>query len=110
MMKLGSMLLELICLIEVRAMVMAVQQPLAECIVIFTLCIVEHHLPLCAVTIPKIAQLQDSVRIQDQMAVCLLHTHHLDLSQEDEKQSHPAKTGSDRFFDVSEILSVPLNG
>ena len=39
------------CLIEVRATVAAVQQSLVECTAIFTVCIVEHHPPPCAVTI-----------------------------------------------------------
>ena len=39
------------CVIEVRAMVVAVQQPLAECTTIFTMCIVEHRPLPCTVTI-----------------------------------------------------------
>ena len=34
------------CLLEVRAMVVAAQQPLAECTAIFALCIVETPPPL----------------------------------------------------------------
>ena len=37
------------CLIEVRAMVVAVQQPFAECTAIVTVRIVEHHPPPCAI-------------------------------------------------------------
>ena len=44
------------CLIEVRAMVVAVQQPLAECTFIFTVVLshlYSHRPPPCAVTIHK---------------------------------------------------------
>ena len=40
-------------LLEERALVMAVQQPLAECTAIFIVCIVKHHPPPCAMTIHK---------------------------------------------------------
>ena len=45
--ELAIIITENFCLIEVRAMVVAVQQPLAECTAIFTVCIIEHpHLPV----------------------------------------------------------------
>ena len=67
-----SLLEKYFCLIEVRAMVVAVLQPLAECTAIFTVCIVEHRPPPCAVTVHKTIAyqkangFQDSVRIEDQ--------------------------------------------
>ena len=41
------------CLLEVRVMVMALLQPLAECSAIFTVCVVLHRSPPCAVTTHK---------------------------------------------------------
>ena len=67
-------------LIEVRAMVVAVQQPLAECTAIFTVCIVKHRPPPCAVTIHKTStdqqwnRFQDSACIQDQRSMRWQHT------------------------------------
>ena len=40
------------------------------------------------------------------MAVCLLHTYHLDLSQEDEKQSHPAKVAENLTLKYSVQLEL----
>ena len=40
-------------LIDEGVMVVAVQQPPAECTAIFTVCIVSHHPPPCAVTTHK---------------------------------------------------------
>ena len=60
------------CLIEVRAMVVAIQQPSEECTAIFTVCIVSHRPPPCAVIIHKTCTYQrwngyqNSARIQDQ--------------------------------------------
>ena len=45
--------LEICCLIEVWAIVVAVQQPSAGCIAIFTVCIVQHRPPPSAVTIQE---------------------------------------------------------
>ena len=53
-------------------MIEAVQQPLAECTAIFTMCNAEHRQPPCAVTIHKTCTdqqwngFQDSAYIQDQ--------------------------------------------
>ena len=73
--------------LEVRALVMAVQQPLAECTAIFIVCIVKHHPPPCAVTIHETCTdqqwngFQNSARIQDQRSMCCQQTKHYDLSQ-----------------------------
>ena len=45
--------LVIFCSSEVRAMVVAVQQPLGECTAIFTVGIVKHRPPPCAVTMHK---------------------------------------------------------
>ena len=74
------------CLIEVRAMVVAVQQTLAEHR-FFTVCIVEHCPPSCAVTIHKPCTdelwsgFKNSAYIQDQRSMCWQHQKHFDLSQ-----------------------------
>ena len=53
-------------------MVVAVLQPLAECTALFTVCIVEHRPPPCALTMHKTYTyqkangFQDSVRIKAQ--------------------------------------------
>ena len=47
---LSQAILEICCLIEVWAMVVAVQQPSAGCTAIFTVCIFQHRPPPCAVT------------------------------------------------------------
>ena len=44
---------EISCLIEVWAMVLAVQQPSAGCTAIFTVCAVQHRPPSSAVTIQE---------------------------------------------------------
>ena len=76
------------CLLEVRAMVVAVQQLSAECTAIFTVCIVLHRPPPCAVTTHKTCPAQrwngyqdSAARIQDQRQMCWQHTQHFDLSQ-----------------------------
>ena len=69
-------------------MVMAVQQPLAECTAIFAMCVVEHRTPLCAVTSHKTctdrkwSRYQDSACIPDQRSVSWQHTKQFDLSQQ----------------------------
>ena len=56
--------------------VIAVQQLIAECIAISTVCIVEHRPPTCAVTIHKTCtdqqwnRFQDSAGVQDQRSMC----------------------------------------
>ena len=68
-------------------MILAVQQPSAECTAIFTVSIVEHRPPPCAVTIHKTHTdqqrngFQVSARIQDQRSMCWHRTKHFDLSQ-----------------------------
>ena len=52
------------CLIEVRAMVVAVQQHSAKCTAILTVCIVLHLPPPCAVTIHKTSTDQQWNRFQ----------------------------------------------
>ena len=80
------------CLIEVSAMVAAVQRSLVECTAIFTVCIVEHRPPPCAVRIHETCTdqqwngFQDSVRIQYKMSRFWQQTKHFDLSQKAEKR------------------------
>ena len=75
------------CLIEVRAMVVVVQQPLAECTTIFTVCIVEHRPPPYAVTItqnPHKSAVEQIPRqcLHPRSKVNVLATHkHFELSQ-----------------------------
>ena len=72
--------------IEARATAVAVQQPSLECTAIFTMRTVEHHPPLCAVTIHKAitgqqwVRLQDSGINQDQRLMCWQHTNTLILA------------------------------
>ena len=60
-------------------MVVAVQQPLEECAAFFTVCIVEHNPPTCAVTIHKTVTdqqcngFQDNDRIQDHRSMLATH-------------------------------------
>ena len=67
------------CLIEVRAMVVAVQQHSAKCTAILTVCIVLHLPPPCAVTIHKTCteqqwnRYQNTSRIQDHSSMCQQH-------------------------------------
>ena len=75
------------CLIELRAMIVVVQQPSAECTAIFTVRIAKYRPPACVVTIHKTRTdqqrngFQNSARIQDQRSMCWQHTKHFDLSQ-----------------------------
>ena len=68
--------MHIFCLIEVRVMVVAVQQPLADCMAILTMCIVKHRPTPGAVVIHKIcsdqswSSFQDTARIQDQRSMC----------------------------------------
>ena len=68
-------------------MVVAVEQPSAECTAIFTVCIVEHRPPPCAGTIHKTRKDQkwnrflDSAHIQIQRSMCWQRTNHFELSQ-----------------------------
>ena len=57
-------------------MVVAVQQPLAECTAIFTLYIVRHRSPPCTVKIHKTCsdqQWNGFQRFQDQRSMCWQH-------------------------------------
>ena len=74
-------------------MVVAVQQPLAECTAIFTMCvIIEHRPPPCTVTIHKIFTdqqwngFQNSACIQYHRTICWQHSKHFDFSQQAEKR------------------------
>ena len=68
------------CFIEVRAVVVVVQQPLAECTAILTVCFVEHHLTPWTVTIHKTSAnqqwngFQDSAQIKHQCGRVALST------------------------------------
>ena len=60
-------------------MVVAVQQPLAECTDIFTMCvIIEHRPPPCTVTILKTCTDQQWTGFQDQKSMCWQHTKRFD--------------------------------
>ena len=70
-------------------MVVAVQQPSAECTAIFTVCVLSNiaHLPVqCAVTIHKTCTdhwwngYQNSHLIQDQRSMCWQHTKHFEIN------------------------------
>ena len=64
-------------------MVVAVQQPLAECTAIFTLYIVKHRSPPCTVKIHKAAQIYSGTDSKDSKikGQCAGNTKHFDLSQ-----------------------------
>ena len=70
-----------LCLLEVRAMVVTAQQPLAKCTAIATMCIVEHRPAPCAVKIYKTCtdeqgnEFQDIAPIQDRRSMCWQYTN-----------------------------------
>mgnify|MGYP001803581699 CR=1 FL=1 len=71
------------CLIEVRAMVVAVQQTLAECTA-FSLSVLSNnaHLPVHKPCTDQLwSRFQNSAYIQDQRSMCWQHQKHFDLSQ-----------------------------
>ena len=79
------------CLIEIEAMVVAVQQALEEFNAILTVCIVSHRPPTWAVTIhitctdQQWNRFQNSVRIQGQRTMCWQNTKHVGRSLQAEK-------------------------